>query len=302
MNVVERGRGEPLVVVPGVQGRWEWIADAVDALAEHYRVLTFSLGDEPSAEWTLDSSRGMDGFADQIDAALDSRGIDRAFVCGISFGGLVALRHAARAPERVAALALVSAPGPGWHLKARHDFYARHPRFFAPFFAVESLVRMQREIRVAHPALRDRWSFARQQLDIVAAARPSVVRMAARARLIALHDRDADCGAVRCPTLVMHGEPDLDHVVDAGGTREYAARIAATQLATLPRTGHLGFSTRPREFATLVSGFVAGTGIRLQSIDAPLASAADAARAAASKGTAARKGARSARNSHDSAA
>jgi hypothetical protein len=50
MTVVDRGNGVPVVLVPGIQGRWEWMAPAVDALASRCRVITFSLADEPSAQ------------------------------------------------------------------------------------------------------------------------------------------------------------------------------------------------------------------------------------------------------------
>src|SRR5262245_43418058 len=119
MQIIERGHGETLVIVPGIQGRWEWLRDVVEALAETHRVLTFSLGDEPTAKWTR-SIDSIDGYSDQIAEALTTRGIARATICGVSFGGLVALRFAARAPERTAALVMISTPGPDWHLSATH--------------------------------------------------------------------------------------------------------------------------------------------------------------------------------------
>ena len=45
MQIVERGHGEPLVFIPGIQGRWEYQRAAIDALAVSFRVLTFSLSD-----------------------------------------------------------------------------------------------------------------------------------------------------------------------------------------------------------------------------------------------------------------
>jgi len=80
---------EPLVLVPGVQGRWEYMRRTVDALSAHFRVVTFSL-----------RGNSIDEYADQIAGALDERQIDRAIVCGVSFGGRVALRFAATARAR----------------------------------------------------------------------------------------------------------------------------------------------------------------------------------------------------------
>ena len=47
--MIDRGSGTPVVLVPGIQGRWEWMRPAVDALAARCRVLTFSLCDEPTS-------------------------------------------------------------------------------------------------------------------------------------------------------------------------------------------------------------------------------------------------------------
>src|SRR5262245_51750655 len=130
MHIIERGTGVPLVLIPGIQGRWEYMSDTVDALAASCRVFTFPLGDEPSANAACDPTGGIDGFAAQVEAVLDDRGVASAVICGASFGGLVALRTAARFPSRVSALIMASTPGPHWHLRARHRFYAGHPWLF----------------------------------------------------------------------------------------------------------------------------------------------------------------------------
>jgi hypothetical protein len=46
VDIVDRGSGPPLVLIPGLQGRWEYLRPAVDALSVFFRVLTFSLGSE----------------------------------------------------------------------------------------------------------------------------------------------------------------------------------------------------------------------------------------------------------------
>ena len=42
MGVIDRGSGIPLVLVPGIQGRWEYLGPAVEALAASFRVVTSS--------------------------------------------------------------------------------------------------------------------------------------------------------------------------------------------------------------------------------------------------------------------
>jgi len=245
-----------LVVIPGLQGRWEYIRPTVEALAESYRVITFPLCDEKTADAPFRRGAGLDPYAAQVAAVLDEKNIDRAAVCGISFGGLIALRFAAVAPTRVSALVLASTPGPRFHLKARHRLYARLPWLFGPLFAAESPSRLRTEIRVALPDEDVRRSFMRRQLRTLRQAPVSVSRMAGRALAIEAYDRVADAALVLCPTLVVHGEPALDYVVDPNATAEYGRLIQGSRVVTMERTGHLGSITKPREFAAIVRRFL----------------------------------------------
>ena len=38
MTIVEQGRGQPLVLIPGLQGRWEYLRPTIDALAGDFHV------------------------------------------------------------------------------------------------------------------------------------------------------------------------------------------------------------------------------------------------------------------------
>src|SRR5256885_683821 len=69
-------------------------------------------------------------------------------------------------------------------------------------------------------------------------------------------DLAGDGAGVSAPTLVVTGEPSLDHVVPTSGASEYVRLIAGACGAVLERTGHIGSMTRPDEFAALVREFV----------------------------------------------
>lgn len=257
LDIVERGSGEPLVVIPGVQGRWEYSRGLVDALAQHYRVITFSLGDErASGPEPVD---GMDVLASQVDEALDHIGVTAAPIVGVSFGGLVALHYAATRPARTRALVMFSAPGPRWHLRPRHAFYARLPWLFGPLFVAEAPFRLRQEVKAAFPDTRSRLRYVRQQIWTSLTAPASLSRMAARGLLIGRYDRVADCARVSCPTLIVHGDEQIDHVTGSGGTADYQQLIAGAALATVPRTGHIGTVTKPAECAGLVHDFLHST-------------------------------------------
>ena len=38
VQIVDKGSGTPLVLIPPLQGRWEYMSDTVDALARSFRV------------------------------------------------------------------------------------------------------------------------------------------------------------------------------------------------------------------------------------------------------------------------
>lgn len=247
MTIVDRGSGPPLVLIPGLQGRWEYMQPAVDALARSFRVITFSL-----------AAGDLDLLAAQVDAALDAAGVDRAVVCGVSFGGLVAVRFAATRPSRCSVLVLASTPRPVLRLRRRHQIYVKAPWIFGPVFLAESPWRMRPEIRAAIPNGAARRQFFLRVLRTLLTAPLRLSQMAARAKMIATVDVTPDCRAVTVPTLVVTGEPALDHVVPVEGSSEYLRLLANARAAVLEHTGHLGSLTRPEAFAALVRDFVEG--------------------------------------------
>jgi pimeloyl-ACP methyl ester carboxylesterase len=235
-----------LILIPGLQGRWEYMRRAVDALSKHFHVLTFSLC----------STSTMDAYVDQVVRTLDENQVRRAVVVGVSFGGAVALRFAAVHPERTGALVLASTPGPGWRLRSRHRAYSRLPWILGPLFLLETPWRLRTEFNATFPDAGDRRAFTREGLRTVLTAPISLSRMAARARLLNALDLGADCARVTAPTLVVTGERELDHVVPADESSQYARLITGARSVTLERTGHLGTITRPDVFAEIVREFV----------------------------------------------
>jgi 3-oxoadipate enol-lactonase len=245
--MIDRGSGPPLVLIPGLQGRWEYMRPAVEALSASFRVITFSL-----------QGADLDAMVQQAVEALDHAQIERATICGVSFGGLVALRFAARQPSRCAALVLASTPRPALQLRRRHQIYLKAPWIFGPLFLAESPLRLRPEVRVAIPGARARLAFSLAAAKTLLSAPISLPAMAARARVIATTNLEADCARITAPALVLTGEAHLDHVVPVEGSAVYQRLIPHARTAVLAQTGHLGSITRPHEFAAIVRNFVEG--------------------------------------------
>jgi pimeloyl-ACP methyl ester carboxylesterase len=258
MRIVQLGSGPPLVFIPGLQGRWAYMRRAVDALAEGFHVVTFSLADEPDAGCAFDPASPIDSYGRQVIDAMDAAKIEAAVICGISFGGIIAVHVAAREPRRVQALVLASTPGPSWTLGREFAWYARYPRLLAPLFFAGAPRRLRAELLRAIPDRRARMELGWETARTALRAPVSPARMAARARMI---DRDAiaaDIARISAPTLVIVGEPSLDRLVAAEGMAEYARLIPGARLVCLRDTGHQGRVTRPGEFARAIEAFVGG--------------------------------------------
>jgi pimeloyl-ACP methyl ester carboxylesterase len=154
---------------------------------------------------------------------------------------------------------MISAPGPHWNLRPRHEWYTRHPWIFGPVFLAETPFRLRREVLAAVPEWPARLSYLWEQLKTLASAPASVSRMAGRARLIAPYNRAADCARVTAPSLIIQGDESLDHVTGSGGTAEYARLIGGARLVLMPHTGHLGSVTQPSRCADLIRRFLIDT-------------------------------------------
>ncbi len=254
--MIDIGSGPPLVLVPGIQGRWEWMRPAVDALAARCRVLSASLAGDLGSDAAIDPARGFDSLVDQIDRLRARASLERVAVCGVSYGGYVALRYAATRPERVTALVLVSTPGPDWTPDRPARRYVRWPRLLAPLFAAGAPFRLGPEIVAAHDGWTARARFTARHTSRVLAAMMSPPRMSERVRLLPPIDFREACAAVEAPTLVVTGERRLDRVVPVDSTLEYTRAIRGARAVTLLRTGHIGLVTRPDAFAQIVGDFV----------------------------------------------
>lgn len=255
MRLFTAGSGPPLILVPGIQGRWEWFRPAVDALAASCRVATYTLCGDLGCGRRLDPALGFENYIRQLDDVFEQVG-PRAAICGVSYGGFIALRYAALHPERVSALVLASAPAPGWTPNDIQRAYIEHPWRAAPKFILTSPIRMWPEIRAAFDTWRPRCGFSVRQVLRVATAPMMPGLMAARIVEQQSLDFLPDAAAVRAPSLVVTGEPDLDRVVPVESSRRYLEMIPGSRYALLERTGHIGLVTRPQAFASIVSNFV----------------------------------------------
>lgn len=252
----DAGQGRAVIVIPGVQGRWEWMKPTLRELQTRCRAISYTLSGDLGSGDRFEPALGFDNFVRQLDGVYARAGLSRATLCGVSYGGFIALRYAALRPDRVASLILVSSPAPGWTPTDRQQRYISHPWRSSPAFVLNAPGRLWGEIRSAFDTSTERVGFAARHAARVIAAPILPPVMAARVALQQRLDFGPDCARVQAPTLVVTGEDALDLVVPAAVTRRYLDLIPGARYARLDRTGHIGLITHPRQFADAITGFI----------------------------------------------
>jgi 3-oxoadipate enol-lactonase len=245
----EIGTGRPIVLLHGFSlDRRMWDAQFA-VLGSLYRVVRYDLrGFGKSAPGTKPYSH-----ADDLIAVIDSLGLERVDLVGLSMGGGAAINAAIVCPERVRALVVVDPSLGGF-------------RWSAEFTASLAAIRVTAR-QAGVEAARDHWL----SLPIFRAAM-SQPRVAERlASMVAdytgWHWLHPDPGRpfnppaidrlreIRAPTLVIVGE--LDTVDFHGIATTLESRMAHARRIVLRAVGHMANLEAPAEFNDIVRTFLA---------------------------------------------
>lgn len=99
--------GRPIILLHGMLCRMEMFDELVREMPADQRIIRLDFRGHGESK-SVKKGYGLDDLADDVEFAMDELKIHRAAVLGFSMGGMVALRLALRAPERVERLILVS--------------------------------------------------------------------------------------------------------------------------------------------------------------------------------------------------
>jgi pimeloyl-ACP methyl ester carboxylesterase len=105
LEVVELGRGEPIVLVPGLAGGWKLLVPLARRLARTNRVYLYGFRDEADP-LSSRAARHVGDHARDLSGLIAELGLERPTVFGVSFGGAVALEFAVEEPHRISRLIL----------------------------------------------------------------------------------------------------------------------------------------------------------------------------------------------------
>ena len=184
-----------------------------------------------------------DDYAAAILFAMTELGVERAHVCGLSLGGVIAIALHHAAPERCASLILA-------------DTFAKHPdgraiydRSTAASGDMRAMAEARTDVLLAQPidpAVRA------EVIETMAKIDPAAFRIGAEA--VWLADQAARAQAIRVPALVICGAEDT--VTPPALSHALAQLIAGARYEEIERAGHLTNLERPDAFNAAVEGFI----------------------------------------------
>ena len=242
------GGALPIVFLHGVGSDKSVWAPQLSHFGSSRRAIAFDYpgyGDsDPAPEGT-----SRDDYAAAILEAMTALGVERAHVCGLSLGGVVAIAMHAQAPGQCASLVVA-------------DSFAAHPEGLAIYdrsVAASEDMRALAEARVDLLFARPADGACRTEvIETMSRIDPAAYRTGAEAVWLAeQHHRASE---IRVPTLVLCGSDD--RITPPPLSRELARLIPGAQSALVEGAGHLANLEQPDAFNTLVGAFVRGVDSR----------------------------------------
>jgi 3-oxoadipate enol-lactonase len=253
VHYLDAGQGETTVVLlhafPLHAGMW---TPQIEALAAGYRVIApdvigFGGTDAPDSMYRYT----MLGFADLVAGLLDHLGVERVVLGGLSMGGYVAFAFLREYGSRVSALVLADTRAEAdttMVFERRTDQQDQVARIGTAALIETLLAGLLSEHTRA------------ERLDLVEQVRRLMANSPAGfiGALEAMKyrpDATPELAGISVPTLVIVGEDDTLSPPDVA--RDMHERIAGSELAILPRAGHLSNLEAAEEFNAAVAGFLA---------------------------------------------
>jgi 3-oxoadipate enol-lactonase len=237
-----RGDATPIVFLHGVGSDKSVWHPQLDYFGKTRRTIAFDYpgyGDsDPAPEGTT-----RDDYAEAIHSAIHALDIERAHICGLSLGGVVAIALHHAVPNHCASLILA-------------DTFAVHPEGRAIYersmTGSENLPAMAEarvDILLAQPAAP---RVRREVVETMSRIDPAAYCIGAEA--VWLADQRERAQEIRLPTLILVGDQDLVTPVDL--SNELLDLVPDARMQVIEGAGHLGNLEKPAEFNRIVEAFV----------------------------------------------
>ena len=243
------GTGIPVLFLHGFPHNRSLWSPQLGALATAARTICMDL--RGFGESTPGAARCMDDFADDAAALLDTLGVDRAVVAGLSMGGYAALAFWRRHPARVRALVLCDtrAGADSEASRASRRDMQRMAQDQGSSAVANQLINgmVGPTTRLKNPELVD-------ELHRMMSLAPEAGIADALGAMMTRPDSTPTLATIDVPTLIIVGEEDVLAPVEEARTMHLA--IGGSRLEIIAGAGHVSNAERPATFNHLLSEFL----------------------------------------------
>ncbi len=241
---IERGAGEPVVLLHGLMGEMDHWEPTLEALAPRWRALApeIPIFDAERAE------PSVPGLADYVDRLMTALDIDRAVVGGNSLGGHLALELALRRPERATGLILTGSSG-----LFERGFTRGVPHVPTTEFVREKMTEIFYDPALVTPA----WVESVRRILVTRACAIRLLHVARSAKRGNLEERLAQ---IHVPTLLVWGKDD--RITPLEVAERFRALIPDSELVTIANCGHAPMLEQPAIFNAIVEDWLMDTRAR----------------------------------------
>ncbi len=248
LHVLDEGKGTPLFLLHGNPGAIPVWNKVVPELAQHYRIIAHDRQGFGQSEKIEEGDFSPQGYAGELTRLMDALKIEKAHLCGLSFGGMVAQCFALDHPERVGGLVLVATTA---------------DRTGRPVEDTLAEIKSDGWPKVA-ARLNASWFHETSDPADIAESYKLCLQSSARMRELTVSalgsfDIKDQLEKIQAPTLVLIGAKDtLNPMSDSETLRD---NIPEATLTIVPECGHQIPMEQPEQFCEDVLAF-------LQSVDA----------------------------------
>ncbi len=246
----DTGGGTPLLLLHAFPlSSAMWLGQR-EGLAERFRVITPDLRGFGGSPLGSDEP-GLDAMADDVAALLDSKGIERAVIGGLSMGGYVALEFCRRHADRLLGLVLADTKATADTETVRESRIRTAERLEGEGnvgVLVDELLP-----RLVGPTTMERRALVYGRVrGLVQSTPPQAAAWAQRA-MAARTDTLGALAGVRAPALILHGAEDA--ITTEDDARAMAGALPEAELKVIPDSGHLTAVEQPQLFNEAVMEF-----------------------------------------------
>ncbi len=251
----DTGKGEPVLLIHGFLSMGYTWKETMPALsAAGYRAVAPDLPGYGFSSKPSDLTYNYTTFSESLVKLLDALKIKRVSLIGNSMGGGVSIRFTLDHPDRVNKLILVDSAGMG------HKRSVAFKLLTVPGLNTFISSMNNRAFTMAtmkSMMFHDKKQVTPERADAYLLALRT--KGSLRAAVKTLNENNfafppEDYGNIKTPTLIIWGEKD--HVIYPAISTVFHSRIAGSQLAVIPKCGHLPQEENPEAFNKLVLDFL----------------------------------------------